>query len=153
MKINKYVIFLLVMQLGTQLLWANYAFSRKIINTCKYYQIKIDDSNISYVKLGPDSFDLSLNLKSNRNNFEMVMLIGFFSVGQAIKHQQNIKNGGEKFVPELLQMTEIKVLVPISKNSMTISATADSKTILQLTDGEISSAEFMLKIKDSLKTI
>ena len=32
----------------------------------------------------------SLTLESNRNNFEMVMLVGFASAGQAVTHQKNL---------------------------------------------------------------
>jgi len=152
MKINKFIIICTVILLGTQTLWANYAFSRTVINTCKFYQVTVDESKISYIKLD-DGFNLSINLKSNRNNFEMVMLIGFLSVGQAINHQKKLLNGKNGFIPEVPKLTEIKVLVPMAKEKMTITAKADSETILQLTNGEISSAEFMRKIKDSLKTL
>ena len=64
---------------------ANYAFKKKIKSVCSSYRVSV---NASAMDFNSDLF--SLTLESNRNNFEMVMLVGFASAGQAISHQNSL---------------------------------------------------------------
>ncbi len=63
-------------------LFGNYAFKKKVKDVCKSYRISM---NSSQLELEDD--EVSLNMESGRNNFEMFMLVGFASGGQAIAHQ------------------------------------------------------------------
>ena len=58
---------------------ANYAFKKKIKSVCSSYRVSVNASAMDF-----DSDLFSLTLESNRNNFEMVMLVGFASAGQAM---------------------------------------------------------------------
>ena len=41
-------------------------------------------------QLGLENNEFSISMKSGRNNFEMFMLVGFASAGQAIAHQKQM---------------------------------------------------------------
>ena len=73
---------LFALLVGTDGLWANYAFKKKVISVCNSYRITVESSQFS---LGENDF--SIDLESGRNNFEMVMLVGFAAAGHAIEHQ------------------------------------------------------------------
>jgi len=64
--------------------FANYAFKKKIKSVCSSYRVSVNASAMDF-----DSDLFSLTLESNRNNFEMVMLVGFASAGQAVSHQNS----------------------------------------------------------------
>ncbi len=153
MRINKIVLILILVVIGIHPLFANYAFYRKVTNTCKYYRIEIKNSNMSLTRSADDTYDFSINLISNRNNFEMVMLVGFISVGQAIKHQREFAKNTPNFTPLIPQFTEVSVTIPASRDDMIISATANVEVILLFVNGKIDSNEFMRKIKDSIQTL
>ena len=117
---------------------ANYAFKKKIKSVCSSYRVSV---NASAMDLDSDKF--SLTLESNRNNFEMVMLVGFASAGQAISHQNSL-GLSKAYVPKEIA---IRVNVPSSKGeTMVFEANCSSDDAIQLAAGTLDSSEFMQKI-------
>ncbi len=153
MRIKKLILVLTFLILGTQALYGNYAFYRKVVHTCKYYRVDVKSSDMSLTKSSDGSYSFSIQLTSKRNDFEMVMLVGFISVGQAIKHQQSFAAKNPDYFPVIPQNTEVVVTVPVSRNNMVISARANMTEILLLSEGKLTTAEFMQKIKNSIKTL
>ena len=85
----------------------------------------------------------SLALESNRNNFEMVMLVGFASAGQAVSHQNSL-GLSNAYVPKEIS---VRVNVPASKGeTMVFEATCSSAIAIELAAGTLDSSEFMQKI-------
>jgi len=85
----------------------------------------------------------SLTLESNRNNFEMVMLVGFASAGQAVSHQNSL-GLSNAYVPKEIS---VRVNVPVSKGeTMVFEATCSSDIAIELAAGTLDSSEFMQKI-------
>ena len=118
--------------------FANYAFKKKIKSVCSSYRVSVNASSMDF-----DSNLFSLTLESNRNNFEMVMLVGFASAGQAVSHQNSL-GLSNSYVPKEIS---IKVNVPSSKGeTMVFEATCSSNDAIQLAAGTLDSSEFMQKI-------
>tara|TARA_B100000700_G_C14800168_1_gene740156 strand:- start:48 stop:494 length:447 start_codon:yes stop_codon:yes gene_type:complete len=146
---NKIFIIFLFAVISSEVLHANYAFYRKVTNTCKSYrvEVKADDMDLNL-----ENNDFSINLISRRNNFEMIMLIGFASAGQAIIHQRHLQetiNNYEAIVPDKVNVV---VTVPVGRNNTIFSAEASSAMVQKLADGTVDTADFMRKIKDSIQT-
>jgi len=117
---------------------ANYAFKKKIKSVCSSYRVSVNASSMDF-----DSNLFSLTLESNRNNFEMVMLVGFASAGQAVSHQNSL-GLSNAYVPKEIS---IRVNVPSSKGeTMVFEATCLSNDAIQLAAGTLDSSEFMQKI-------
>ena len=153
MTLRKILILVIILITGTQLVFANYGFYRKVANTCKYYRVNVDEKKMSLTKNADGSYHFSIEMESLRNNFEMVMLVGFISVGQAMRPQENFakkKSGYTAIVPS---DTEVTVNIPVSRQNTIITAKANAGHVQQLTDGKIDTAEFMRLIKDSIQTI
>jgi hypothetical protein len=153
MTLRKILTLATVLIISTQFVFANYAFYRKVTNTCKFYRVTVDEKKMALTKNADGSYHFTIELESLRNNFEMVMLVGFISVGQAMNHQESFakkKTGYTAIVPA---DTEVTVSVPVSRQNTIISAKATAEQIRQLTDGKIDSAKFMLLIKNSIQTL
>ena len=117
---------------------ANYAFKKKIKSVCSSYRVSVNASAMDF-----DSNLFSLTLESNRNNFEMVMLVGFASAGQAISHQNSL-GLSNAYAPKEIT---IRVNVPASKGeTMVFEANCSSDDAMQLAAGTLDSSEFMQKI-------
>ena len=153
MTLRKILTLATILIVSTQFVFANYAFYRKVTNTCKFYRVTVDEKKMALTKNADGSYQFTIELESLRNNFEMVMLVGFISVGQAMNHQESFakkKTGYTAIVPA---DTEVTVSVPVSRQNTIISAKATAEQIRQLTDGKIDSAKFMLLIKNSIHTL
>jgi len=134
-RISFYCIILLLMVNSVH---ANYAFKKKIKSVCSSYRVSV---NTSSMDLDTDLF--SLNLESNRNNFEMVLLVGFASAGQAVSHQKSLGLSNSYIPNEIM----VKVNVPASKGeTMIFEAVCSSEMAMQLAAGTLDSSDFMQKI-------
>tara|TARA_B110000444_G_scaffold260140_1_gene306060 strand:- start:121 stop:555 length:435 start_codon:yes stop_codon:yes gene_type:complete len=120
-------------------LFPNYAFKKKVKSICSSYRVPVESANMS---LETNIFSLSLN--SKRNNFEMVMLVGFASAGQAVSHQKSLALSNS-YIPSTIL---IQVTSPMSKGqSMVIEGTCSVESSIALAEGKMDSAEFMKNIK------
>ena len=147
---NKILILFLFSVMSSEVLYANYAFYRKVTSTCQSYSVEVAADNMD---LDLENNDFSINLNSRRNNFEMVMLIGFASAGQAIIHQKHLQqtiNNYEAIVPDKVNVV---VTVPMGRNNTIFSAEASSVMVQELADGTVDTADFMRRIKDSIQTL
>ena len=140
MKINLYfkTVFISVI-LFSGSLFSNYAFKKKVKNICSSYRITVESSSMS---LETNIFSLSLN--SKRNNFEMVMLVGFASAGQAVAHQKSLALSNA-YIPNTIL---VQVTSPMSKGeNMIIEGICSVESSIALAEGKMDSAEFMKNIK------
>ena len=154
MNLRKTLILSIVLLMGTQTLLANYAFYRKVANTCKFYRIPVDEKKMILTQNPDGSYHFSIELESTtRNNFEMPMLVAFISVGQAMNHQQSFAKKKPGYVPVIPGNTAVSVMIPLSRENTIITAKATAEQVRQLTDGKIDTAGFMRLIKNSIETL
>ena len=127
------------------ILQANYAFKKKVKDVCKSYRINMESSQLS---LEPE--EIIINMQSGRNNFEMFMLVGFASAGQAIAHQQQM-SFSNAYIPGKVR---ISVDVPVSKGDFnTFVAICNSDMAISLSDGRMDSSEFMQEIMKNMEIL
>ena len=124
---------------------ANYAFKKKVKDVCKSYRISLESSQLS---LNENAVEISL--ESGRNNFEMFMLVGFASAGQAIAHQKDM-GLSNAYIPNTIV---VSVSVPISKGEFnTFIADCPSDMAISLADGRLDSSEFMQEIMKKMEIL
>ena len=124
-------------------LFGNYAFKKKVKEVCRSYRIPIESSQL---ELG--NSEVVITMESGRNNFEMYMLVGFASAGQAIAHQKEM-NLSNAYSP---LMVSLNVAVPASRNEFnTFSASCSAEMAISLADGRMDSTEFMQEIMKNIK--
>ena len=153
MTLKKILALATILVISTQFVFANYAFYKKVANTCKYYRVNVDQKKMVLTKNADGSYHFSIELESMRNNFEMVMLVGFISVGQAMSHQEAFAKKKSGYTAVVPSDTEVTVSIPVSRQSTIITAKATAGQIRQLTEGKIDSSGFMRLIKDSIQTL
>ena len=153
MTLKKILALATILVLSTQFVFANYAFYKKVVNTCKYYRVNVDQKKMALTKNADGSYHFSIEMESMRNNFEMVMLVGFISVGQAMSHQEAFAKKKSGYTAVLPSDTEVTVSIPVSRQNTIITAKATAGHIRQLTEGKIDSSGFMRLIKDSIQTL
>jgi len=135
--------FLLPILFSTNYLFGNYAFKKKVREVCKSYRIPIESSQLDLGKS-----EITISMESGRNNFEMYMLVGFASAGQAIAHQKEM-NLSNAYTPLIISLN---VAVPTSRDEFnTFSASCSSEMAISLADGRMDSSEFMQKIMKNIK--
>mgnify|MGYP001250891168 FL=1 len=134
---------LLVIFVSTCPLFGNYAFKKKVKEVCKSYRIPMESSQLDLGKS-----EIVITMESGRNNFEMYMLVGFASAGQAIAHQKEM-NLSNAYVPLIISLN---VAVPASRDEFnTFSASCSSEMAISLADGRMDSSEFMQEIMKNIK--
>ena len=154
MNIRKIFAVSIVLLMSTQVLFANYAFYRKVANTFKFYRIPLDEKKMSLTENADGSYQFSIELTSTkRNDFEMPLLVAFISVGQAINHQKTFAKKKPGYNPVIPGNTAVTVYIPITRQNTVISAKATADQVSQLTDGKVDEAGFMRLIKDSIETL
>ena len=126
-------------------LFGNYAFKKKVKTICKSYRIPIESSQLSL-----DTDEFSITMESGRNNFEMFMLVGFASAGQAITHQKQM-GLANAYMPGTVR---VSVAVPISKGDFnTFVANCSADKAISLADGRMDSSEFMQEIMKNMEIL
>ena len=146
MKSNKRIFILFIsLALCSSFLSANYAFKKKVKDVCKSYRISMESSQLEL-----ETDVVSINMESGRNNFEMFMLVGFASAGQAIEHQESLSISN-KYIPD---MVRVSVNVPVSKGEFnTFMATCSSEKAKLLAKGFTDSSKFMQEIMKTMEIL
>ena len=91
---------------------------------------------------------IQVKMESGRNNFEMFMLVGFASIGEAISHQKEM-NLSNSYTPN--QIT-VSVNVPISRGEYnTFIAKCNANMAISLAQGQMDSSEFMQEIMKNME--
>lgn len=138
-------ILLFSLMMNGSFLFANYAFKKKVKDVCKSYRISMESSQLSL-----ETEEVAINMVSGRNNFEMFMLVGFASAGQAIAHQKQM-GLSNAYMPGIIR---VSVDVPVSKGEFnTFMATCKAEMAISLADGRTDSSEFMQEIMKNMEIL
>ena len=129
MKFKIVSIIFLALLLATPSL-ANYDYFRLVQETAKIYRVEIPIDNMRLVADGKGGQAFHIDLKSNRNNFEMVMLVGYIAAGEAMKKT--------KVEPSSVYVT---VDVPLGEGYR-LMTTASMANVKKLLSEEVNMAQF-----------
>ena len=146
MRSNKRIFILfLSLALCSSFLSANYAFKKKVKDVCKSYRISMESNQLEL-----ETDVVSIIMKSGRNNFEMFMLVGFASAGQAIAHQKQM-GLSNAYTPSTVRVI---VEVPASKGNFNqFVAVCSSKMAISLADGGMDSSDFMQEVMKNMQIL
>jgi hypothetical protein len=144
MKTKKYILISIFFTfIVTNNLFGNYAFKKKVKSVCSSYRIVVQSTQFTL-----ESNRFTINLESGRNNFEMFMLVGFASAGQAIAHQKQM-GLANAYKPDNIK---VSVAVPVAKGEYnTFVANCKSDVAISLADGTLDSSEFMQQIMKNME--
>ena len=120
---NKLLLILFIAITGSEILFANYAFYRQVTSTCKSYRVEVSSGEML---LSADNNNFAINLSSRRNNFELIMLVGFAAAGKAIIHQKHLQGTISNYNPVIPDQVNVVVTVPMGRDKTIFSAEADA---------------------------
>ena len=108
-------------------------YFNEVKKSAKAYRIEVSFENMKIVKdqNGKDAFYITI--ASNRNNFEMVMLVGYIAAGQAMK---------TGFEPSAVFVT---IDVPLGEGFRLLT-TASTEDLKQLLSGKINTQMFVREV-------
>lgn len=84
MRIRTLSTFFLVVLLVSPSL-ASSKYLRAVQEAAKIYRVEVSTDDMRFTSDGKGGHDFHIDLRSNRNNFEMVMLVGYIAAGEATK--------------------------------------------------------------------
>ena len=131
---KKHIIFAGFFFLISPMIFGNQHFFSEVQKAAKVYRVEVSADKMRIVpdEKGKDSFYITL--ASNRNNFEMVMLVGYIAAGQAMK---------TGYAPETYF---VSVDVPLGEGFRLVTS-ATKEDLQQLLLGKINTAQFVRKVK------
>lgn len=125
---KRILIFFITVLLATPV-FANFKYFKLVQLSAEIYRVECKVDQMKLVDADEDKQAFYINLKSNRNNFEMVMLVGFIAAGEAMKI------GIE---PDVFF---VRVQIPLGEG-FELLATASKEDLKRLMSGEINTAQF-----------
>ena len=114
-------------------LFGNYEFMSALQRISKMYRIEVSQNNMKFTQGDEEgTHDFQMLVTSNRNNFAMVMLVGFIAAGKAMQE-----------LPEL-NITKVLVIVDVPvRGGYKLQAVAGKEDLDNFIQGKIVSAEFV----------
>ncbi|MCD6206136.1 MAG: hypothetical protein J7L22_10795 [Candidatus Marinimicrobia bacterium] len=113
---------------------ANTKYYSSVQNICNAYQVPTDYDHMNLITTGDGKEEFTMTMRSARNQFDRMMLIGFYAAGKAmVYHNEPIR--------------KVTIIVSIEyKETENIVASADRDNIMKFVNGEITSSEFVRRI-------
>jgi len=114
---------------------ANSGYYSSVQQICNAYQISVEYDRMNLATIADGNKEFTMSVKSARNQFDRIMLIGFYAAGKAMSYHN-----------EPIQKVTVVVSVEY-KGIENIVASASRENILKFVNGEMTSSEFVRKVQ------
>ncbi len=100
---------------------------------CNAYQITVNCDRMNLTEMEGGDKEFTLSVKSTRGQFDRVMLIGFYAAGKAMNKEP---------------IRKVTVVISVEyKGTQNIVASATKENIIKFVNGELTSTEFVRRVK------
>ena len=117
-------------------------FYRIVHKVCKAYRVGTGAENMALNYIDKNKLSFIITLDSRRNNYDMVLMVGFIASGKAI--DEVFYNNDS--IKESWKEIDVTVQVPLTRTGIVVKAKADASFVVQFSRGEISTLEFTNKV-------
>ncbi len=117
-------------------------FYRIVHKVCKAYRVGTGAENMTLNYIDKNKLSFIITLDSRRNNYDMVLMVGFIASGKAI--DEVFYNNDS--IKESWKEIDVTVQVPLTRTGIVVKAKADASFVVQFSRGEISTLEFTNKV-------
>ena len=123
-------------------------FINKIHNELNYFRIKCEPT-FTQIATNNNNSILTIRVNSRRNNYEEVIITSLGSIGRFLKNQMNyaIKNNSFTYTPSIVT---IDCVTPIGREEILLSASINSKILIQFGEGTLSANEIWGMIREPI---
>ena len=117
-------------------------FYKIVHKVCKAYRVGVGVENMDLNYIDNNKLSFTITLDSRRNNYNMVLMVGFIASGKAIDELFYQNNSKKDFWKEI----DVTVQVPLTRNGLVLKAKADALFVVRFARGELSTLEFTDKV-------
>ena len=123
-------------------------FIKKIHNELNFFRIKCEPT-FTQITTNNNNSVLNIRVNSRRNNYEEVIITSLGSIGRFLKNQMNyaIKNNFITYTPSIVT---IDCVTPIGREEIVLSASINSKILIQFGEGTLSANEIWNMIREPI---
>lgn len=123
-------------------------FIKKIHNELNYFRIECEPT-FTQIATNNNNSVLTIRVNSRRNNYEEVIITSLGSIGRFLKNQMNyaIKNNSITYTPSIVT---IDCVTPIGREEIVLSASINSKILIQFGEGTLSAIEIWDMIREPI---
>ena len=124
-------------------------FKKEVFRYLRYFRIPTNDIELSFSITENDNVMFSASVQSRRNNFEEIVVKTYACIGRVMLVAPNSKLNEEKFLilPSIINVT---CHVPVGRDNTYYSTSANSKEVIQFTNGVITAEGFLLALRESM---
>ena len=121
-----------------------------IQNELGYFRINCNSRYTKVTQTNQNSV-LTVRVSSRRNNYEQVIIMSLGSIGRYFKKQLHhaINQNSSTYIPSIVT---IDCETPVGRDKTILSCSLNSKTLIQFSDGIITSNELWTTIKQSIRS-
>tara|TARA_B100000029_G_scaffold116861_1_gene109901 strand:+ start:85 stop:996 length:912 start_codon:yes stop_codon:yes gene_type:complete len=91
-----------------------------------------------------------LNIKSRRNNFEEILMLGFSCVGKVMSRELS-KDYNSDMPPILPSIVIINCDIPVGRNGTILSVSTNAALVTQFIEGSLTASQFWIELKNSFQ--
>ena len=123
-------------------------FIRKIHNELNSFRIECEPT-FTQITTNNNNFVLTIRVNSRRNNYEEVIITSLGFIGRFLKNQMiyAIKNNSIAYTPSIVT---IDCVTPIGREEIVLSASVNSKILIQFGDGTLLANELWDMIREPI---
>jgi hypothetical protein len=124
-------------------------FTRDVHKGFEYFRIVHDRHRTNFAKEANNTV-FEVNLKSRRNNYEEVLMIGFSCIGK-IMDREISKTPNENNPPVVPSILVVNCEIPLGRGGTVLSVSANSAVVTQFINGDMFAEQFWGEIKQSFE--
>ena len=125
-------------------------FIRDVHAGFKYFRIDHDQNSTSFRNEVSNNNVFEVNLKSRRNNYEEVLMLGFSCVGKVMDRALS-KTYNENNPPVVPSVLVVNCEIPLGREGTVLSVSANSALVIQFINGDMFAEQFWAEIKQSFE--
>ena len=124
-------------------------FKNEVFRYLRYFRIPTNDIELSFSITENDNILFSATVQSRRNNFEEVLVKTYACIGRVMITVPNSKLNEQQLLI-LPSIINVKCHIPVGRNNTYFSTSANSKEVIQFTNGVITAEGFLIGLKESM---
>lgn len=115
-----------------------------------YFRVSYNQNQTFFVEGINNNKILELNLKSRRNNFEEVVMIGFSCVGKVMSRELSKKHDSQS-PPAIPSIVVVNCDIPMGREGTALTISTNGALITQFVEGSMTASQFWLELMNSFE--
>ena len=125
------------------------AFKNEVFRYFRYFRIQTNDVELAFDELDNNNLLFIVTVQSRRNNYEEIILKTFACIGRVMINapDQTVNHNKLSIIPSIIT---VNCNIPVRRDNSYISASANSKAVIQFTNGVLTAKGFLYELRGSM---